>query len=116
MWAWAVKGWVFSSRKTGRCVREFLEFSSAGASVQRAHTEWQGIERTVPHSGWYREQGREAGNQIPADRRVNWMVSGLQVLMGTHWGQGTVAGAWLLQPFIWVVSRSLERSVYGSAG
>lgn len=44
------------------------------------------------------------------------MVSGLQVLMGPHWGQGTVAGAWLLQPFICVVSRSLERSVYGSAG
>lgn len=59
---------------------------------------------------------RQAIRSQLTEELTGWMVSGLQVLMGTHWGQGTVAGAWLLQPFIWVVSRSLERSVYGSAG
>lgn len=35
------------------------------------------------------------------------MVRELQVLMESHWGQGKVAGTWMLQPFLQVVSRSL---------
>lgn len=33
-------------------------------------------------------------------------LSGLQILMESHWGQGKVAGTLMLQPFLQVVSRS----------